>query len=77
MKRQLKKEEEEKIIYNYTILKLGQKESGRELDVSDYTVKKVLCKYGIHIRSTQDIRTEKQYRVNHNYFNHQSHDMAY
>ncbi len=77
MKRQLKKEEEEKIIYNYTILKLGQKESGREFNVSDYTVKKILRKYGTHIRSAQEIRTEKQYRVNHNYFNHQSHDMAY
>lgn len=77
MKRQLNKEEEEKIIYNYTILKLGQKESGREFSVSDYTVKRILHKYGIHIRSTQEIRTEKQYRVNHNYFNNQSHDMAY
>jgi len=72
----LTKEQEEQIIYNYTILRYGQKKSGAFIPVSDKVVKKVLLKYNIPIKSIQETNVNKFF-VNHNYFKEQSEDMAY
>ena len=63
----LTKEQEEKIIYNYTVLRYGQKKSGAFIPVSDKIVKKVLLKHNIPIKSIQETNVNK-YFINHNYF---------
>ena len=72
----LTKEQEEQIIYNYTVLKYGQKKSGAFIPVSDRIVKKVLLKHNIHIKTIQETNVNK-YFVNHDFFKKQSGDMAY
>ena len=72
----LTKEQEEQIIYNYTVLKYGQKKSGAFIPVGDSVVKKVLIKHKIPIKSIQETNVNKLF-VNHNYFKTQSEDMAY
>ena len=73
---ELTKEQEEQIIYNYTVLKYGQKKSGAFIPVSDKIVKRVLEKYNIKIKSLQETNVNKLF-VNHNYFQTESEDMAY
>lgn len=70
------KEQEEQIIYNYTILKMGQKKAGAFIPVSDKIVKRILIKNNIPIKTIQETNVNKMF-VNHNYFKIQSHDMAY
>lgn len=72
----LTKEQEEQIIYNYTILHYGQKKSGLFIPVSDKIVKKVLIKNNIPIKSIQETNVNKFF-VNHNYFQKQTNNMAY
>lgn len=72
----LTKEQEKQIIYNYTVLRYGQKKSGAFIPVSDTVVKKVLKKYNIPIKTIQETNINKLF-VNHNFFKTQSEDMAY
>lgn len=72
----LTKEQEEQIIYNYTILKQGQKKSGSFIPVSDKIVKRILIKNNIPIKTIQETNVNK-YFINHNYFKTQSEDRAY
>ena len=72
----LTKEQEEKIIYNYTVLRYGQKKSGAFIPVSDKIVKKVLLKHNIPIKNIQETNVNK-YFINHNYFKEQSEDVGY
>lgn len=72
----LTKEQEEQIIYNYTVLHYGQKKAGAFIPVGDSIVKKVLVKYEIPIRSVQETNKNKLF-INHDYFKTQSEDMAY
>lgn len=72
----LTKEQEDKIIYNYTILHYGQKKSGAFIPVSDKIVKKVLIKNNIPIKSIQETNVNKFF-INHNYFQNQTNNMAY
>lgn len=72
----LTKEQEEKIIYNYTILHYGQKKSGAFIPVSDSVVRRVLKKYNIPIKSIQETNVNKLW-VKHDYFQTQSPDMGY
>ena len=72
----LTKEQEEQIIYNYTILKQGQKKSGSFIPVNDKIVKRILIKNNIPIKTIQETNVNK-YFVNHNYFKTQSEDVAY
>ena len=67
----LTKEQEEKIIYNYTILHYGQKKSGAFIPVSDSVVRRVLKKYNIPIKSIQETNVNKLW-VKHDYFQTQS-----
>ena len=72
----LTKEQEEKIIYNYTVLRYGQKKSGAFIPVSDKIVKKVLLKHNIPIKGIQETNANK-YFINHEYFKKQSEDVGY
>lgn len=72
----LTKEQEEQIIYNYTVLHYGQKKSGAFIPVSDRIVKRVLQEHNIHIKTIQETNVNK-YWINHNYFKTQSEDMGY
>ncbi len=72
----LTEEQEKQIVYNYTVLKYGQKKSGAFIPVSDGIVKKVLKKYNIPIKTIQETNVNKYY-VNHDFFKNQSSDMAY
>lgn len=72
----LTEEQEQQIIYNYTVLKYGQKRAGAFIPVGDSVVKRVLTKHNVHIKSIQETNVNKLY-VNHNYFKTQSADMAY
>lgn len=72
----LSEEQEQQIIYNYTVLHYGQKKSGAFIPVSDKVVKKVLDKHGIHIKSIQETNVNK-FWVKHDYFQYQTNDMGY
>lgn len=74
MKKSITTEEKEKIIYNYTVLNMGLKASGRELHYSDATVKEILLENNIPIKSSGG---QRKYAVNDNYFDIQSPNMAY
>ena len=58
-------EEIDKVIYNYTILNMGQKRAGAEFHMDDRTVKRLLLENGIHIRTIQESNKSK-YKINHN-----------
>ena len=73
---QLTKEEKEKIVYNYTVLKYGRKKSGKEFHVSDKIVLKVLKEFNIPIRNIQQANASK-YNIDENFFETQNSNMAY
>lgn len=72
----LTEEQEKQIIYNYTVLKYGQKKAGAFIPVSDKIVKKVLIKNNIPIKTIQETNVNK-YFINHDYFKTQSEDLGY
>lgn len=72
----LTEEQEQRIIYNYTVLRYGQKRSGAFIPVGDKVVKRVLIKHNIPIKSIQETNVNKFF-INHDYFKTQSEDMAY
>lgn len=74
MKKYLTKQQEEKIIYNYTALNQGLKKAGKEFNVSDKIVKRILVENNIPIRK---VGGERKYSIDDNYFNVQSPNMAY
>lgn len=75
-KRIFMQEEIDKVIYNYTVLGMGQKRAGAEFHMSERTVKRLLLENGIHIKSIQETNVSK-YNMNHNYFSTQGHNQAY
>ena len=74
--KELTTEQEQKIIYNYQVLKMGQRKAGAFIPVSDKIVKRVLEKYGIHIKTIQETNVNK-YFINHDFFKTQSEDVGY
>ena len=69
---------EEKIIYNYCVLKKGLVPSGQPYGVSQFLVERILKEHGIRKRTyaeSKDIL--RKYTVNDNYFKTQTHNMAY
>lgn len=74
-KRVLTKDEENQIIYNYTILKMSQKNSGAFIKVSDKVVKRVLKENNIPIRTQGESR--QKYFIKKDYFLNQTPNMAY
>lgn len=75
-KRIFTQEEIDKVIYNYTVLNMGQKRAGAEFHMDDRAVKRLLLENGIHIRTIQESNKSK-YKINHNYFSTQGHNQAY
>ena len=75
-KREFTKEEIEKVIYNYTVLNMGQRRAGAEFHMSDSTVKRLLLENGVKIKSIQETNISK-YKINHDYFSTQGHNQAY
>lgn len=71
----ISKEEIEKIIYNYSVLRKSQKEAGKEFGYSYKVVQKILKENDVRIRSQSEAR--QKFQVNHNYFKNQSKNMAY
>lgn len=74
MKKQINKEQQEKIIYNYTVMNMGLKTSGKEFGYTDNTVRKILLENGVPIRRVGGRRV---YNVNDFYFDKESSNMAY
>ena len=73
---------ENQIIDNYKNKKKGQLYCAKQAGISPYKVKQILIKHGIHIRTYSEAAIEsniqrRKYIVNENYFNTQSHNMAY
>lgn len=77
MKKEVTQEQKEKIIYNYTVLKKGQKASGAEFGFSYKIVKRVLEENNIPIRTK--VGGRRQFDVDDNYFSpeRQSANQAY
>lgn len=71
----------DKVIYNYTINQYGLLKSGKEFNLSQNKVKKILKENNIYIRNHYEslvINNKKRaYSKNENYFSNQSHDMAW
>ena len=68
----------DKIIYNYNILKLGLAASGRDYNLSQDVVKRILKQNGVYIRSyAESKQVQRKYFVNDDYFKTQTHNMAY
>lgn len=77
MKKRIFTEEEiNKVIYNYTVLNMGQKRAGAEFHMDDRMVKRLLLENGVHIKSIQETNISK-YKINHDYFSKQGHNQAY
>lgn len=74
MKKSVSVEEKAKIIYNYTVLNMGMRASGKEFNYSDKIVKKILLENNIPIKKSGG---QRKYAVNDEYFNTQSSNMAY
>lgn len=75
-KRVFTPEEIDKVIYNYTVLGMGQKRAGAEFHMDDRMVKRLLIENGVHIKSIQETNISR-YKMNHDYFSVQGHNQAY
>lgn len=74
MKKHVNKEQQEKIIYNYTILNMGLRKSGKEFNFSDKIVKRILLENNISIKG---VGAKRKYSINDDYFDNESSNMAY
>lgn len=75
-KRIFTQEEIDKVIYNYTVLNMGQKRAGAEFHMNDRMVKRLLLENNIPIKSIKETNVSK-YKINNNYFSKQGHNQAY
>lgn len=75
-KRVFTEEEIQKVVYNYTVLKMGQKRAGKEFNMNDRMVKRLLMEQNIPIKSIQETNITS-YPLNHNFFDIENEDMAY
>lgn len=75
-KSKISKEIIDKIIYNYTVLKQGQKTAGKEFGFGDKKVKQILQENNIHIRTLREANFS-QYNIDINFFFKESADLAY
>lgn len=77
-KKEVPRDIQEKIIYNYIQLGMGLVPSGRPYGVSQYMVKKILQSNNIYVRSyTESKDNLRIYTCNDDYFKTQSSNMAY
>ena len=75
-KRIFTQKEIDKVIYNYTVLKMGQKKAGAEFGMSDHLVKRLLIENDIHVKNIQETNVTS-YSLNENFFDQENADMAY
>lgn len=77
-KREFSQEEKERLIYDYTVLKVGQKRLAEKYHTSDRKIREVLDKLGI-VRKTVQETNINSYGINHHFFNpaQQTANMAY
>lgn len=75
-KRTFTDEEIEKVIYNYTVLKMGQKSAGKEFHMNDRMVKRLLTENNIPIKSIQETNIT-EYNIDVDFFRYQSADLGY
>ena len=75
-KRIFTQEEIEKVIYNYTVLHMGQKRAGAEFHMNDRLVKRLLTENGVHIKTIQETNISS-YKINIDFFKTQSTDLGY
>ncbi len=72
------KDIEEKVIYNYVVLKQGLQTAGKKYNVSQYMVEKILKKYGISKRTyTEAKQQQRKYPCDDDFFKKQNNTMAY
>lgn len=79
MKKRIFTEEEIKqIIYDYTILKIGQKRLASKYHTNDRSIRKILDENNVHRKSIQETNVSS-YGINHSFFNpeNQTADSAY
>lgn len=75
-KRTFTDEEVQKVIYNYTVLKMGQKRAGAEFHMNDRMVKRLLQENNIPIKSIQETNVSR-YGLNLDFFKKESHELGY
>lgn len=75
-KSELSKEIINKVIYNYTVLRQGQKTAGKEFGFSDKKVKKILQDNNIHIRTLREAN-QSYYKIDTQFFFKESENLAY
>ena len=75
-KRVFTQEEIEKVIYNYTVLNMGQKRAGKEFKMNDRMVRRLLEENNIPIKSIQETNISR-YKINEKFFDIENSDMAY
>ena len=68
-------EQKEKIIDNYVNKKWGLLKSGAEFGFSKNLTKRILVENGVRIRNNSE--ANRVYSLNEEYFNYESHNMAY
>lgn len=77
-KKDVSKEIQEKVIYNYTVLKKGLVPSGKPFGLSQRAVKTILQENGVYIRNYVESKDNlRKYTIDDDYFKTQSHNMAY
>lgn len=81
MKKQVEDKIREKVIYNYTLNNYGLIKSGREFNIGERAVRRILKEANIPIRSVEAaaVLTNQSRRIliNDNYFDNESSNMAY
>lgn len=75
-KRIFTQEEIDTVIYNYTILKMGQKKAGLQFHMNDRLVKRLLIENNVPIKTIQETNASR-YKINENFFDEQNSDVAY
>ena len=75
-KRVFTQEEIEKVIYNYTVLNMGQKRAGKEFKMNDRMVRRLLEENNIPIKTIQETNISR-YKINEKFFDIENSDMAY
>ena len=66
-KRVFTQEEIEKVIYNYTVLNMGQKRAGKEFKMNDRMVRRLLEENNIPIKTIQETNISR-YKINEKFY---------
>jgi len=81
VKKQVSKDIQDKIVYNYTVLNKGLAASGKEFNLGAAATKTILKDNGIKIRTQQESAVlsnkNRAKKINHDYFKTESSNMAY